>query len=202
MSNRPRAVLLDLGGVIIDINVAPLFAHWARAAGVSPEQLMSRWRADDAYKRHETGDLDFPAYSAHLANGLGITLHDDDWLTGWNSIFVGPFPGVAARLPRIAERFDLCCYSNTNDAHHAEWSTRYADILRPFRRVYSSSAIRRRKPDVASFRWVAADMGYDPSEILFVDDTLENIEGARDAGLVAIHARGDSAVSKVLDELL
>src|SRR5262245_24794962 len=111
MSDRPRAVLLDLGGVIMDINVAPLLAYWGQAAGVRSEQRMNRWRADDAYKRHETGDLDFAGYRAHLSGGLGIMLSDEDWLTGWNSIFVGPSPGVAARFPRIAERFDLCCYS-------------------------------------------------------------------------------------------
>ena len=162
---------------------------------------MSKWGADDAYKRHETGDLDFAGYCAHLSERLGITLPPHEWLEGWNAIFVAPYPGVVARLPRIAERFDLCCYSNTNDAHHAEWSTRYADELKAFRRVYVSSAIRRRKPDVESFRWVARDMGHAPEHILFIDDTLENIEGARAAGFMAVHARGDEAVSRALDEV-
>jgi putative hydrolase of the HAD superfamily len=201
-TNRPRAVLLDLGGVVIDINVAPLFERWARAAGLPVEQLMSRWGADDAYKRHETGDLDFDGYCAHLAAKLGIELPPEEWREGWNAIFVGPYNGVVARLPRIAERFDLCCYSNTNDAHHAAWSTRYAGELKPFRRVYVSSTIRRRKPDVASFQWVARDMGYAPEQILFIDDTLENIEGARAAGLRAVQARGEEAVSRALDNLL
>jgi putative hydrolase of the HAD superfamily len=160
---------LDLGGVIIDINVAPLFSHWARAAGLDAEQLMSRWGADEAYKRHETGDLDFAGYCAHLSGKLGIALPAHEWLTGWNAIFVAPYPGVVARLPRIAEQFDLCCYSNTNDAHHAAWSTRYAEELKPFRNVYVSSAIRRRKPDVESFRWVAQDMGHAPEHILFIE---------------------------------
>ena len=199
---RPRAVLLDLGGVVIDIDVRPLFAHWARAAGVTPEHVMSRWGADAEYRRHETGHLDFAGYTKHLQQRLGIDMHADDWLSGWNSIFIGPFPSVAALLPQLAARFDLCLYSNTNDAHHAEWAKRFPETLAPFRRRYVSSAIGRRKPDVESFRWVAADMGYAPGEILFVDDTLENIEGATAAGLRAVHARGDAAVGKLLADLL
>lgn len=201
-SQRPRAVLLDLGGVIIDINVRPLFDHWARVAGVPAEQLMARWGVDDAYKRHEIGDLDFVSYAAHLQARLGIDIGTAEWLAGWNSIFIGPFPRVAAMLPRVAQRFDLCVYSNTNDAHHAEWAARYAGVLQPFRRVYASSAIGRRKPDVASFRWVADDMGHAPGDILFVDDTLENVQGADAAGLIAVHARGDDAVADVLEGLL
>ena len=43
-----------------------------RSAGLPAEQLMSKWGADEAYKRHETGDLDFTGYCAHLSEKLGI----------------------------------------------------------------------------------------------------------------------------------
>jgi putative hydrolase of the HAD superfamily len=43
------------------------------------------------------------------------------------------------------------------------------------------------KPDVGFFRQAARRIGADPSTILFIDDTLHNVEAARMAGLAAEH---------------
>lgn len=198
---RPRAVLLDLGGVVLQLNPLASFNYWAQAGGVPPEQLMSRWGLDDAYKLHEIGAMDFATYAAHLGGRFGIELGVDEWLAGWNALFVGPFPEVAALLPRVASSYDLCCFSNTNEAHRSAFSAAFPDVLHSFRRVYASSSIGRRKPDVSSFHWVTSAMRQAPADVLFVDDSFENIEGAREAGLMAVHARGAHDVVAVLNRL-
>jgi putative hydrolase of the HAD superfamily len=43
------------------------------------------------------------------------------------------------------------------------------------------------KPDPAFFAEAARRIGAEPAEILFVDDVLANVEGARAAGLAAVH---------------
>lgn len=43
------------------------------------------------------------------------------------------------------------------------------------------------KPDPAFFVEAARRIGDDVGSVLFVDDTLRNVEGAREAGMVAVH---------------
>jgi putative hydrolase of the HAD superfamily len=43
------------------------------------------------------------------------------------------------------------------------------------------------KPDVGFFQEATRRIGADPSTILFIDDTLPNVDGARAAGLMAEH---------------
>ncbi len=200
-AERPKALLLDLGGVVLGLRPRACFEHWADRAGVDIRDIGPRWAIDDAYRAHEVGELDFPQYARRLSDRLGIELSEEDWRAGWNALFAEPFAEVASALPAVANRMPLYCFTNTNAEHQATWQTRFGHLLTPFRKVYVSSEIGRRKPDVASFTWVAADMGVTPSNILFLDDSRENIAGAQAAGLRAVHVTGPEVTLRVLNGL-
>jgi len=173
----------------------------AGKAGVDLRDIGSRWGIDDAYRAHEVGALDFPAYAGRLSARLGIELAEHDWRAGWNALFSGTFPDVVDALPRAAARLPLYCFTNTNAEHQATWQERYGQHLTPFTKLYVSSEIGRRKPDVTSFEWVARDMGLGPADILFLDDSRANIDGAAAAGLRTVHVTGPEVTLRVLDEM-
>lgn len=43
------------------------------------------------------------------------------------------------------------------------------------------------KPDAALYLRACEEMGSEPADVLFLDDTFENVVGAREAGLRAVH---------------
>ncbi len=92
-------------------------------------------------------------------------------------------------------------FSNTNPAHERFWAVEYRETLKPLRKVFVSSTIGLRKPDKAAFDHVAREMGVAPACILFFDDALINVEGARAAGLQAVHVRGPADVPEALARL-
>ena len=51
-----------------------------------------------------------------------------------------------------------------------------------------------RKPERASFDYFAREIGVPAARILFFDDTAANVEGARAAGLAAVHVKGPDDV--------
>ncbi|MDF1603577.1 HAD-IA family hydrolase [Nocardioides sp. YIM 152315] len=57
------------------------------------------------------------------------------------------------------------------------------------------------KPEVAYFERAVAMIGADPGQVLFVDDSLPNVEGARSAGLAAEHWRLDDGLPSLLSVL-
>jgi len=197
-----EVLLLDLGNVVIELDPKRTFDAWARSTGVPVAEFAPHFGIDDAYRRHEIGAIDFAEYIAHLETRLGIRMPLADWRQGWNALFVAPFAAVVDRLPAFAERYRLCCFTNTNATHQADWETRFPTALVHFERIYSSPVIGRRKPDVTSFAWLAEDLGVAPSAIHFLDDHLENVEGARAAGLRATHTPKLNDVLATLDELV
>ncbi len=197
-----QAVLLDLGNVVLGVNFHQVFRHWAAAARVDEERFYEHWRIDPAYQAHERGELDFADYAEHLAGVFDIELTHDEWLAGWNAIWTEPFHQVVDLLPHIAQRYPLYCFTNTNDAHAVHWRHHYADALTHFEHVFVSSEIGARKPDTSAFQQVCADMGHAPSSVLFLDDTLENVNGAYAAGLSAQHVRNQDEVVAALTRLI
>jgi putative hydrolase of the HAD superfamily len=196
-----RALLLDLGNVVLQIDFRRTFKYWAEQANVEASQLHERWELDAAYEQHEIGAIDFATYVQALGERLSISLPMHHWLQGWNALFVGPYLRVQERLPSVSQQIPLFAFTNTNPTHHAAWSERYPEAFRHFRNVYVSCDIGRRKPYVGAYRHVAADMGYLPSEIVFVDDSEENVAGALEAGMDARWVRSEADVVKVLEEV-
>ena len=55
-----------------------------------------------------------------------------------------------------------------------------------FERIYNSYYLGKGKRDPSHFSDVAADLGLDPSAILFIDDSRNNVASAMAAGMQAI----------------
>jgi len=193
-----QALLFDLGGVIIEIDFERVWARWARDACRPVDAIRRPIGRFEPYLRYECGAVTLEEYFESLRAAMDVALTDEQLLAGWNEIFVGEMRGIAALLERLRPRIPLYAFSNTNRAHEAFWSVEYAPVLSHFRQVFVSSTIGLRKPDKPAFDHVVGEMGVPASSILFFDDSLENVEGARAAGLKAEHVRNTAEIAAAL----
>lgn len=199
--NSADALLFDLGRVVLDIDFSKVVASWAGHAGCEPARLVGRLSPNDAWKRHERGEISDAAFFEGLRASLGIDITDIQFLEGWNAIFAGEMPGIGAMLARAGTRLPLYAFSNTNGAHVEHFSRAYADLLGHFREIYLSSAIGLRKPEAAAYDHVVNAIGVPASRILFFDDSAENVAGARARGLSAVHVRSPDDIATALAAL-
>jgi glucose-1-phosphatase len=184
-----RALLFDLGGVLMDIDFDRVLGAWSAAARCDPAELRARFCFDAAYRQHERGEIQAPEYFAALRDSLGLQLSDDEFLDGWGRLYAGVIEPVPALLAAAAKRFPLYAFTNSNPAHQAVWSARFAAGLECFRSVFVSCELGLRKPDAAAFAAVCQLMGARPDQVVFFDDTAENVTGAQQAGLRAVLVR-------------
>ena len=197
--SRIEAILFDLGNVVVEVDFRRTFRHWAERSGAPEAIFHERWSEDDAYRAHETGSLEFDDYVAAMTERLGITMSREAWESGWNDVFVGPYPGVQDALSALTDRLPLYAFTNTNPTHEAVWRARYPGALVHFEDIFVSSTIGLRKPDQAAFEWVVAAMDTAPERILFLDDNPANVAGARRAGLTTAQTCGESEVLAALE---
>jgi glucose-1-phosphatase len=201
-STSAEALLFDLGRVVIDFDFNRAFSRWARHARCDQKLISDRFRYDTAYERHERGEIDSKDFFASVRESLGIDISDAQLLEGWNSIFVGETPGVSELLVKAAERFPLYAFTNSNRAHEEYWSKQFSSILSNFKQVFVSSTIGLRKPEAKAYDYVVRKIGVSADRIVFFDDLLENIEGARVCGLRAVHVKSDADVANALAILI
>jgi FMN phosphatase YigB (HAD superfamily) len=191
---RPvRALLFDLGGVVIDLDIERAFRFWASRAECDPKLIAERFSIDHSYEQYERGDISTSSYFDAVRRSLDLELSEEVLIEGWNDVYLGPVPGMSELLSLAQGRFPLFAFTNSNPTHKRVWERRYSQELRPFQSIYVSSDLGVRKPDPDAFRLVAGLMGFEPGEILFFDDGPVNIDGARTAGLqgVPVDSIGD-----------
>ncbi len=197
-----EAIVFDLGGVIVDVDFARVTKRWAELARCDAAALHARFSLDEAYAQHERGGITAVEYFASLRRSLDIDISDEQFLEGWNAIFAGVIPGIEPLIERAAGQYPLYVFSNSNPTHEALWAPKYARTLEPFRRVFVSSNIGLRKPDVAAYRFVAREIDVAPDRILFFDDSPANVAGAEEAGLKAVLVRSNDDVAATMSALL
>jgi putative hydrolase of the HAD superfamily len=195
------ALLFDLGRVVFDIDFDKAIACWAGHAACGPAQLAGRLPRGEVHHRHEKGEISDAEYFAHLRASLGISISDAQFLEGWNAIFAGEMPDIASQLARAAKHLPIYAFSNTNRPHVEYFSQAYAGVLGHFREIFLSSSIGLRKPDAAAYDHVVKAIGVPAARIVFFDDSAENIEGARAAGLSAVHVTSPGDVADALAAL-
>jgi HAD superfamily hydrolase (TIGR01509 family) len=188
------ALLFDLGGVLIDVDFNRAFASWSAASGIEAALLQSRFKVDEPYHRHERAEISGKQYFASLRESLGIDLDDAQFESGWNAILGAEIVPTTRFLPELLQQRPLYLFSNSNRIHHVCWEREYAGMLANFAEVFVSSEIGLRKPDAEAFLHVASAAGVDPQRILFFDDTMENIVGAKAVGMMAVHVTGTDSI--------
>jgi HAD superfamily hydrolase (TIGR01509 family) len=195
------ALLFDFGNVLVKVDFSRVLAAWARAAGVPAARLAARFNVDDAYCAHERGTLDDAGYFAHLRQALAIPLSDEQFLSGWNEIFVEPVEEMEELLHSLSRAAPVYVFSNTNKAHSAHFIPRYESLLRCASAVICSCDIGCRKPEAQAFKEVARRLAVAQERIAFFDDLEENIAGAQAAGLRAFRVSSAAEIRAALPGL-
>jgi len=192
------ALLFDLGGVVMDIDFNQAFITWVGMSDCDAAALASRFSFDVGYQRHELGELTGEQYFQGLMSTLGMTIHYQQFIEGWSAIFNGVSPEITNILSLMAPRYPIYALSNTNHLHHLGWANKYADTLQYFERLFLSYEMGMRKPERRVFDHVAQQMGVSHQQVLFFDDTIENVDVARELGMTAVHVRSVADVENAI----
>ncbi len=194
-----KAVIFDLGNVLINYDVKRAARRFSEAGGISQIRIWAHFflsRFEQAYTRGEISTLEFyRAASSVFKNPIPY----ETFKHYWNDIF-WENPGMDRLLKRIKKRYPLYLISNTNDLHFS-YIKKHFGILRHFKKRFPSHEVGARKPDLRIYRRVLKKIGLRPEETVFIDDMKKFITGARKAGMHAIRFKTRERLIKDLHKL-
>ena len=195
-----RALLFDLGGVVLDVDFDRAIEAWAPHSRLPPGKLRELFQFDTPYQLHETGRLEASGYFAHLRELLALECGEEHVRAGFNAIFPGEIAETVRLLDAVRARVPCYAISNTNAVHIAEIQRAFPLLLPRFARVFTSHEIGHRKPHPQAFEHVLADIGVPRGEVLLFDDLAPNVDAARALGMQAVLVRGPEDVRQALVE--
>ncbi|MCD6078865.1 MAG: haloacid dehalogenase-like hydrolase [Ramlibacter sp.] len=191
-----RAVLFDLGGVILSIDFGRALAAWAPHSRLAPERLQAAFRWDEPFLQHETGKLSNDGYFAHVRQALELDCDAATVEAGFNAILVAEIEETTHLVERLRKRVPCYAISNTNDAHMAEMRRAFPGLLPRFDRVFASHEMGHRKPQPAAFEHVLRAIGVPAGEVLLFDDLRPAVSYAGAAAAKSSKARCRSSTSR------
>jgi FMN phosphatase YigB (HAD superfamily) len=195
--NSIRAIVFDIGKVIVHFDVGRAAEVLGRPAGLSTQQVFERVQSDPKLRDFQEGRLSPQDWHAYLAAQLHFSFSFEEFRTIWCSA-LDPTPILEEELFReLSARFRLALLSNTDPLHVAHLESRYAFLWHFPARIYSCG-VGMSKPRPEIYAHAAQQAGAAPRETLYVDDIPEYVEAGRRAGLEALHFTGRGPL---LDEL-
>jgi len=119
----------------------------------------------------------------------------------WHETLPGAVDGTVAILEELdAKGVPLYAITNFNGPKFRETQKRF-DFLNRFRDIVVSGEVGMMKPDAEIYELFLARNGLKAAECLFVDDNRDNVAGAREVGLKAIHFTSAAALRPELARL-
>lgn len=189
----PDTIVLDLGGVLIDVDYTASAKAFAALGHPDFDGLYTKAKQTDLFDRFETGELSPAGFRDAVRGLLGSALTDEDIDVSWNAM-LGTIPVERIDLVRaLKQRYQLLLLSNTNAIHVPAFEAIIArdlgirDFRALFHGAYYSCELGMRKPNADVFAHVLKAHDSEPGRALFIDDSIQHVIGARNAGLAAEH---------------
>jgi len=203
-----KNILFDLGGVLYHISYIKTIEAFKNLGIEKAQDIYSQKQQSQIFDLFETGKISEEDFFSHLKQ-FSPKVSTKELKTAWNTMLIGMPQEYLQLLKSLKKKYNLYLLSNANVTHVKHLKS---DLLANngiekleslFDKAYFSHEIGMRKPHLKTFEWVLQDAGIKANETLFVEDSIQHIEGAKLAGLHYCHLSSNKALTaSFLDKAL
>jgi 2-haloacid dehalogenase len=196
-----NTIIFDLGGVLIDWNPRHLY----RKIFKTEEEIT--WFLENVCTG-EWNDQQDAGRSFEEATQELIGKFPDHkeaihaWYSRWQETISGPMPGTVELLKSIKDSGKYKLYALTNwSAETFPWALDNFEFLHWFEGIVVSGVEKTRKPFPEFYQILFDRYNINPSEAIFIDDNVKNVEGSKNIGLPVIHFQSSEQLKQELIKL-
>jgi len=190
-----RFALFDLGNVLVHIHPA----EFTRTLGITDKPAIELHRDGivSLVRQYENGDLTTEEYLDGLDRLFDSRYSANELQQAMLAVIGEPIAGMEEVVHHVRAQMPVALVSNTNELHF-EYSLKSVPAVRLMSSYFLSYKLQASKPDSSYYAQVLDALGVDPSEVIFIDDLSENVEGASKAGMRGVHFRNVDDLSESL----
>ena len=194
-----KAVIFDFGGVLSEEGFRNGLKAIGTKHGINPDGLFAT-AEELIYKTgYITAECDEPSFWNALREKTGINENDNE-LREEILIRFSIRPQMIQYVKKL-KSYGLITAILSDQTNWLDEIDSREHFFRYFDYVYNSFHLKKSKKDPSIFRDVCEAIGFEPGEVLFVDDNIENIKRASQEGLRAIHFKNMNSFKKEIGKL-
>ena len=187
--NTIKNIIFDLGGVILDINYQATIDAFVEMGIKDFSNLYSQKEQKQIFDDFEIGKITSNQFISSIQSLSQNSISKDKIITAWNAMLLEINTEKLDYLLSLKERFRIFLLSNTNEIHISKFEAglvkknELKKFYNCFEKVHYSSRLSLRKPNVDCFKTVLNINNLNASETIFIDDSIQHIEGALKCGI-------------------
>jgi HAD superfamily hydrolase (TIGR01549 family) len=195
-----KNLLFDLGGVLLNIDYHKTADAFKKLGVTKFDELYSQADANDLFEALETGKITEADFYTTLQQYCNPDTSKEQIEAAWNSMLLNFRIESLDWLKSLNGQYNIFLLSNTNSIHLKAFNKIFEEQVNQktlddyFIKAYYSHNIQMRKPYPETYHFVLNDAGIKAEETLFIDDSINNIEGAKLAGLQVHHLSNGSKI--------
>ncbi|MCK5686238.1 HAD-IA family hydrolase [bacterium] len=184
-AKRYKPVLVsDLGNVIVFFDMKIALARFQNRFNISASKIHEYFSKYDIAAKIDTGELQPEKFHQLFSDRFKIKISYSEFCSFWNEIFTLNAEYIEY-LKSLKQSFQFLILSNTNSVHWNYIINKFPVITEIFKVHILSYEEGIKKPDNRIFNRVF-ELQPDPDKVIFIDDTVENIDAASKIGIHCI----------------
>lgn len=202
-----KNIIFDLGGVIINLDIAATIQAFNDLSDVPFEQIYTQAKQNDLFNAFDKGTISEFDFFEALRKEIRFNGPDELIYAAWNKMLLDVPQERLDLLIDAKQNYRTYLLSNTNETHiavfeHDLYQTRGVRNFNDyFDHVYYSCRMGMRKPDAEIFNYVLTKNKMLPSETVFIDDSEQHVKAAGELGINAYLLPPNMEVGTLLKEL-
>lgn len=186
MYRCPQVILFDLGRVLLSFSHDQMCRQVGQRCGVSAQEAREVLFSQEVHLPYERGTITTQQVVDQLQNTFNVQLNIQDLVEDLGDIFRLNASMVPILAALKSAGWKTGILSNTCDAHWQVATRKFGILQHFFDFTVTSFEAGQVKPFPEIYESAVRAADCEAKEILFVDDLLENVEGAHEAGLDAV----------------
>jgi glucose-1-phosphatase len=199
-SKNNRAIIFDIGRVLVRLDIAGAMGGLAETISLSPQETWAAIEHDPRWRDWQEGRLSPRDWQLHICRRLGVNLTFEQFSEIWNRV-LDPKPQVdISFLENLSKRYTLAVLSNTDPIHVAELEKKF-DFFRFFPQRIYSCVVGASKPSPVIFREALIACKVTADNAVYIDDIPAYVEAAKQLGMSGIVFRDEGDLKAELKKL-
>ncbi|HYL84690.1 MAG TPA: HAD-IA family hydrolase [Candidatus Angelobacter sp.] len=199
-SRRFRAIIFDIGRVLVRVDVSRATSGLAEGVSLSPQEIWSALERDPRWMDWQEGRLAPRDWHLHLTKKLGSKLSFEQFVEIWN-LALDPVPlHENVFFQKVSKGHRLAVLSNTDPLHVAHLEKTY-DFFRFFPvRIYSCR-VGASKPSPLIYKEALQACKVRAPEAIYIDDVPAYAEAAEKLGIQGVVFKSPDQLQSELQSL-
>ena len=194
-----KAVIFDLGNVLVDFDHNIAAKKMSLLCGRSPEEIFNFFFDSELTGLFEEGKIPPDEFFFRIKAELNLKLSYNEFLPIWNEIFFlsDKNHAVYNLIKNLKSNYKVALLSNINILHF-DYIKNNFPVFDVFHKLLLSFELKLKKPDPLIYKKALDILSVLPEETFYTDDRQELIEQSRCLGICGFVFKGIEQLSRDL----